>query len=309
MFFLCLTEKWRFEMKPIICFGVYVLLGLWMAACSNSAEIILPDADEITELGASCTALETMQVEAWQTFDAEELRKVYTEDIIHFDGAPRFVGIDEVTHMAEGIFTTAYFSDWKMDVGESYISQHGCVGTWVNWEIFAGTEEDPALEFDYLEARDGKISFWRLFYDAHFGSPITEEEFLREYADAWSSGNVQKIMDFYANRPSLDDSLLGMSLERKNQIKTYVEGILALSPGMEWEVLIPYVEDTSGIDFAEEYPHPSTGGVFGIHVTDEAGNTCMVEAFLMLTPDDDGKIIDHQMFYNEETLVECGWVK
>ena len=295
-------------MKQIAIFLVVLLCSVGLIACSSSAEIILPDADEITKLGETCTALETMQIVAWQSLDIEQVRSVYTDDVVHFDGYPAYVGVDSVVNMAERILT--FFADWQMGVGESYISDEGCVGTWLNWGIAEGqTSENPGREFDYLEVKNGKISFWRLFYDASFDAERIQQEFLDSYAEAWTSGDVNSIKDFYASNTTLEDSLMGVSISGKGNVGKYISSMMELGGDMEWEVLVPYGEESAPFPYDEEYPQPSTGGVFGIHVTDEAGKACMIEVFLMLTPDDDGKIIDHQMFYNEETLIECGWVK
>ena len=53
-----------------------------------------------------------------------------------------------------------------MKAGETYISKNECFGTWVNW--FSNLRDTTLTEFDLLESQDGKISFWRLFYDQNF---------------------------------------------------------------------------------------------------------------------------------------------
>ena len=270
------------------------------------------DVDTVAQKGDSCQALYQDHIAAWDSRDAEDLRQLYTEDIVHFDGQPLFVGIDEVVEMAG--FMYQIFPEWEMQAGDTYISLEKCLGTWINWGVFGFTQDDPAREYDLFETRGDQIFYWTLYYDQKFHSAIEEidlvdSDFLAQFASAWSSGDTQQVVELYAEDAMLEDSLFGFSIIGQEEITAYANRLFAQSPGASWEVLEVFAESKATPPFVEEYPFSAQGGVFGINVNDPEGKQCQVRVVVVLTPNDEGILLSQVVFYNAETLIACGWAE
>jgi len=288
------------------------LLFLSLSSCANTQALKTLDAQEVTTLGRNCEALYRSHIDAWDSRDPQNLRQIYTEDIVHFDGKPLYVGINRVVGMAKGMFE--FFPDWQMEAGETYISNDECLGTWVNWGVFDFTQANPGLEFDLLETREGKISFWRAFYDQNFLEAIPngthiEGEFLTRFANSWTGADIAALLKIYSQDVHIEDTLLGISDTGQQALIAYAEDIFDKSPEASWKLLYPFAEDEGGDITQKGQPFSSEGGVFGITVKDNSGNPCEIRVVLILTPDDNGNIQTQQIYYQADTLLACGWVK
>jgi len=282
---------------------------LILTACSSTKGFKTLDAQEITMLGDNCEEIYIAQIEAWKSKDPENLRLVYTDDIVHFDSEPAFIGIDRVVNMAKRMFRG--FRNWEMDAGETYISKDQCFGTWINWNTMGKTQENPGLEYDLLDTRDNKIYFWRLFYDPNFFSepPQSLMDDLAKFESNWSKSDSVKLMEMYSEDAELDDSLFGISISGHRKISDYADSFFMQNPGLAWHFLSPFSEGEAGPNYIDEYPVPSYGGVFTISVLDTEKEPCEIRAVVILTPDENGKIQKQQNFYNADSLIECGWAK
>jgi len=298
-----------FRLMLCILFLSAILINL--SSCSGSEAPKTLDAKEITSLGNHCEGLERKQVDAWNTKDPENLRQVYTDDIVHFDGQPLYTDIGEVIAMAHGIFSS--FPKWQMKPGETYISKDQCLGTWINWGLFGITQDDPGTEYNLLDFQGDKISYWRLFYDQRFdkawgGEQFIDPNFLSQFASGWSGGDAAELTKFYTEDAKLEDSLYRVAITGQPAIQNYANSFFARSPGASW-VLIDSFGEEKAENHPELYPPPSQGGVFAIKVTDAGGNPCEIIAAVILTPNEEKKIEAQKIFYNADTLLACGWAK
>ena len=285
---------------------ILILLILGLSGCLQKPNPIqLLSAQEIEALGKACKDFEKLQIDTWETRDPEKLRDIYTVDIVHFDSYPAYVGIDQVVDMAKMMFSI--FSAWEMEAGETYISGEKCVGTWVNWGIMGFTQENPGLEFDLLETKGDKISFWRLFYDEKFDFYPIDFKFLAMFENAWSASDAKRLVQIYSENAVLDDTVFGVSIEGKARIANYAQNFLELSHNGSWTLIQGFTEEK--IEFTEDYTGPSLGGVFGVDTTQPNGTNCEIRVAVILTPDENGKIQSQETFYDANSLVECGWVK
>ena len=285
------------------------LFGL--CACSNTDPLPTLNAGEISAINNRCEQFHLRHVEAWNTKESETLRGVYTPDIVHFDGYPVFVGIDEVIKMANNLFI--FFDRWEMKAGETYISQQACLGATPMWNIFGFTSEDPGMQYDLLETRKAKISFWRVFSEGellqestHDSDPI-DEDLLARFSAAWSSHNAGKVMNLYAKSAMLEDTLFGISVTGTQAMKDYVKAFMAKSSGASWELLQPFAEAEAALSFKDQYPFPSQGGIFAVSDNDASGAPCQLRLAVILTPDEEGRITNQIVFYDASTLLACGW--
>jgi hypothetical protein len=285
-------------------FSIAILLGL--SACSSTKAYPPLDAEVITSLRDNCKDIFSRHIDAWDSREAENLRLIYTDDIVNFEGEPLYTGIDEVVAMAKERYL--YFPNWQMKAGETYISKNECFGTWVNW--FNNLQDNVETEFDLLQTQGGKISFWRLFFDEKFyrmfGYPkYIKNDFLAQYASSWSSGKTNEILKLYSTNATLEDTLFGISISGEEAIGDYADSILAKSSGANWELIHPFAE---GERDTADYTN-SHGGVYAITVKDTEGNPCEIRAVVILTPDKEGKIQSQEVFYNADSLIACGWAK
>lgn len=283
---------------------ILLAAGMLLSSCS-SQKIVSPAGDEIISLGEDCAEIYQAQIDAWVSKDPEQLRSVYTDDIVHFDGKPLFVGIDEVIAMAQQMFRV--FPNWQMKAGQTYISREDCLGTWMFWDTGGLQEDDPGMEFDLLETRDGKISFWRLFYDHHFDSERINEEILKLFALTWSQGDPELILEIFSQDAVVEDTLFGVTATGPVEILSYRDSLLKAHPDTSWDLFYPFAED----DFANDENEilASKGGVFNISTVDTRGNSCQIQAVLILTPDPEGRIQGLKTFYEADSFVACGWAK
>lgn len=290
--------------------GLFLLLFcvIGITACStNTKQLQTLSAQEIETIGNTCEDFARLQIETWDTRDAENLREIYTEDIVHFDNNPAFVGIDEVLGMATRMFKM--FPDWGMELGDTYISKEKCVGTWINWGVLGLKQDDPGLEFDLLETRDNRISFWRLFYDENFNFAPIDYEFLSQFEQSWSENDENALLDNYSKNARLEDTLFDVSIVGHKKIADYAANMFSLSQGATWKLVVPFTEGEAAYPYEEEYPFPSNGGVFSISTKTPDGTACEIRAVVILTPDENGKIQAQETFYDANTLIECGWAK
>jgi hypothetical protein len=251
-------------------------------------------AHEIASLGSSCSELYKSHIDAWDSREPENLRQVYTEDIVHFDGEPLYVDIDGVVDMAKQMYKQ--FPNWQMEAGATYISEEQCLGTWINWGVFGLKQSDPGLEYDLMNIRSGRISYWRLFYDPGFfkamlgivtGGAIIDDDFLSQFASRWSGGDAAELVKIYSQDAELEDSLFGISIVGQQAIADYANWFFARSPGGAWELLYSFAESDASDPYKQQYPFPSQGGVFGIMGKDAGGNPCEIRAAVILTPNDE----------------------
>jgi hypothetical protein len=293
--------------------AVLILIALTtLAACTQAQGTSTSRADQIAALDRSCEDLYGEHIAAWNSKNPQNLRQIYTEDIVSFEGEPTYVGIEDVVEMADDMFQ--FFPDWQMQAGDTYISKPDeCFGTWLNWGVFGFPKENPGKEYDLFTIRDGKISFWRLFYDQKFQNAFAtyyriKTDFLAQFASAWSGGDAAELVKLYAENAELEDSLFGVNITGTLEIQDYATNFWRRSSGASWSLVTPFAEDLP-IKHPDLYPHPAQGGIYSISVKDRQGNPCEVRSAIMLTPDEQGMILAQKMFYNANTLLACGWVE
>ena len=205
----------------------------------------------------------------------------------------------------------AYFPNWEMKAGETYISNDKCFGEWINWDIFVLSEDKAAIEYDLLELKDSRIYFWRLFYDQKFHDifnnfDYVDEDLLRQFAATWTKKSVKEIESLYQEQGNIEDTLFRVSVQGSDEISDFIKAFVTQFPNAEWRLLYLFAEDEAGYSFRETYPFASQGGVFTLSISEKSGSQCEIRLVLVLTSDNDGKIIRQEVFYEAESLIECG---
>jgi hypothetical protein len=282
-----------------------------LSACSKVERLPTLEAAEVATLGNDCQALYQGFFNTWNSRNPENMPQIFTDDIVPFDGEPAFVGIDSVVEMATVMFEV--FPDWQMTAGQTYVSKDECLGTWLNWGLLGLEEDDPGIEYDLLQTRDGKIYFWQMFYNQRFHEVLDEPpvnlDFLAQFTSAWSARNTDELMKIYAQDAEIEDTLFEMTATGEQAIQDYADRFFAQSSEISWELLTPFSESPPTPAHQNQYPIQSQGGVFAIHVQDANGNPCEIQAVAILTPNDEGNIQTQKIFYQADSLVVCGWAK
>jgi hypothetical protein len=281
----------RKPVRLMLCtfFPIAILISL--SACSSKVEALQTlDAKEITTLGNNCDVVNTGFVDVANTKDIEKWKLVFTDDIVYIDGMPRAEGIDKLYTFISDFnkWMDTYYPDRHGEIGETYISKDDCLGTGNYWGWWGFTQSDPGIEYDLLQTRDGKISYWRGFYNQLFfsgfgGDYTVNNDFLSQFTVSWSGGNTGKLMKIYANDAKLEDTLFGISISGQSAIRGYADSFFAKSPGASWDLISTFAEQNATGDYLEQHPFPSQGGVYAIIVKDTAGNPCKINVVVILT--------------------------
>jgi hypothetical protein len=316
-------ELMKKETKRIMVIATGVIILLFsLPSCQNHKSIMkknelspalaILDAEMITSKDEICSNVVEGQIAAWQTREVKELEQVYTNDIIHFDGGPAYVGIEDVTYMAKSMWI--YFSKWEMKAGDTYISDNNCFGEWVNWSLFGFTEEDPGVEYDWLEFNEDGIYFWRLFYDQKFLQEFNHPEridsdFLKIFTNAWSDQELATLRNIYNQEAQIEDTLFNLQINGVDEIETFAGSYFIQFPNAEWRLIDMFGEEEASSLDLEEYPFTYQGGIMEIEIPDFETGSCTILAAVLLAPDEEGKIIRQKMFYEPQSLISCGLAK
>lgn len=284
------SRKWR------LLGTLLILISSVLGSCTPSVLEPLPQA-EVVDLADSCLEMIAKQISAWDSRDEDQLREVYTEDIVHFDGGPAYVGIDRVSGMARWMWEN--YGDWKMAPGETYIAADDCLGTSRDWDVFGFEEKKPGLEFDLIDFKDGKISFWRLFYSEQW--MVINKELLTQFAEVWSARNTPGLEEIYAQDAVLEDSLMGVEAVGLEEITAYAQALKKGYSLGSWDLLIPFAESENPVPDLQA----AKGGVYQI-TTGRDG--CLVQAAVILSANQEGKIAHQLTLYQVDSLQECGWI-
>ncbi|HEY9121755.1 MAG TPA: nuclear transport factor 2 family protein [Brevefilum sp.] len=301
---------------------ILLLFAVLFASCSvrteaviepeNNPALPLISKDQTLTKADFCSELYHAHIDAWNSRDVENLKVIYTEDIVHFDGEPLFVGIDEVSGMAEDMWQ--FFPEWEMKVGSTYISKEACLGEWINWNVFSFSEEDPGIEFDLLNYQDDKVHYWRAFYDKKFldifsHGDYIDENLLKNFASAWSSDDPTKIVEIYSDDALIIDTLFDISLDGNTAISEYADAYIRQFPGVKWDLVYSFAEDYSEYSSNTENPFHPQGGVFSITLQILDNDPCEIKAVVLLTPDNENKITEQSIYYDADSIVRCGLAK
>jgi ketosteroid isomerase-like protein len=250
---------------------------------------------------AALQSAEGAQIAAWNSRDLDAVRAVYSDDIVHHDGQPLFVGIEAVLAMVREMYRQ--FPELGGRLGGVYIGREDGFGVWEWWGVFRFTEDSPGVEYDLLETRDGRISYWTLFYDPDLlnrsGSPRLNLKLLEDYTAAWSSADPETVVRLYAEDAVREDTVLQERQEGQAAIRTFAASFFGAFPGAVCELLEPFGESAPGIRL---------GGVYAFHVTDELDQPCAVRMLVLLEPSE-GVIVNERVFYDAESLVSCSWAR
>lgn len=259
-------------------------------------------ASEIEAFRSTYASAAASQIEAWNTHDAEVIQQVYTQDAVHLDGSVQLAGIDQIAAMAAEMDTM--FPGMEGRLAGVYTGRNDGLDRWEIFGILTWTSDNPIVEYDLLEIREGKIASWRLLYDPDtrpFFTSSTERDeatasLLHSYASAWSSSDPAAVAALYAVDAVREDSLFEERIESRNGIESYAAGWFCWYPSATLE-LVDIITERTVAD-------PVIGGVFALQMSEEDAGEVRLAVLLNTS----GKnIIRERLYYDVESLVACGW--
>ncbi len=291
---------------------VPLILSFFLQSCSQAAQKAASrkvlQVGEVKSISAEFHRLADAARQATIDRDFAAMKnEIYSDDAVHHDGNM------ELTHSGLGMVSLlktwiTYFPDY----GSRPVSYH--IGrtdgfymeeSW-NWSNVSPnyTQDDPMINYMWFTLREGKISYWWMFYGRKsmerdgYGY---DEKLLEDYAAAWSSGDAKTAADLYAADAVRTDSLFEETQQGNAAIQQFASSFFTWYPGIKLTLLNTFAEGPQPI---------KKGGVYTMSVTDQSGAPCQVEALILLEGDQSEQKITHEwVFYQAESLIKCGWAK
>jgi uncharacterized protein (TIGR02246 family) len=272
-------------------------------------------AEEVAAVAERYAALlETEQV-AYETVDADLFLEIFAADVVHLDrsfGAD-IRGLEAVHGMLRDfmIFTAGM----QQQPGPLYVSSDAfLVFVEMHPLRLRGhdfTAEEPLVEVDRYEVRDGRVTFWQLYYGldtlrsfSFGGGPeqaAAHERVLADYAAAWSAGDPDAVATRYAPDALYEDGLFDLRAQGRDAIGAHAAELFAWYPELTVEVEVEQ-------RFAETADEPTVGGRLVLHAQDEAGDPCDLHVAVVLETSG-GLIVREQVFHTVDSLRACGLIE
>jgi hypothetical protein len=199
------------------------------------------------------------------------------------------------------------YPDYETRLNDTYLSRHQgivVVNSW-NWEpVPTGTKwtrDHPVTEYHWLKFDGTPNSNWQVFYGQELheaaGSPL-DQNILQEYASAWSSGSTETVADLYTTDAVRYEPLLWEDKNGISQIEEFASNFFSEYPNTPTELIQSFGDLPEG-NFV--------GGIYTLRVK-KFLRTCEIREIVVLKPDNH-KIAMEWVFYQGDTLIDCGWVR
>ncbi|HEX6306350.1 MAG TPA: nuclear transport factor 2 family protein [Anaerolineales bacterium] len=198
--------------------------------------------------------------------------------------------------------------DYEARLSNTFIGRHDgfIVNESWNWQpVITGanwTEDHPLTEYHWIGFDEGKISDWWLMYarelHAAIGRPL-DQTLLQDYAAAWSSGDAEVVANLYTPNGARRDALLEENQWGNAAVKEFAAKFFAWYPHVSLDLLQSFGELPAGTKI---------GAVYAIHVANRTGRPCDIRALILFEPDGQ-KIATEWVFYQAQSLLDCGWAR
>jgi ketosteroid isomerase-like protein len=302
-----MTDKAR--TNTILVFFTF-LTFLISAGCKQQRMARSPlSADNIQALSSELGRLSIANIQAWINKDATLMRQIYTEEVVHHDANVELIkGLENMIQFTN--IWKSYFPNYNARVGDTFIDKNDGVYLEESWgwtpecsSKDISSSNNPNINYSWLTLRDGKISYWWMFYgkDTCPAMIPSDSKLLQDYAGVWSSGKPQTIASLYAEDAIRQDSLFNENQEGNQAISEFAKNFINWYPGVRLTLLDEFAEGPKVI---------KRGGVYSIQISDPGGKPCEVKMLVVLEPDaTQSKIAKEWVFYNADSLIACGWAQ
>lgn len=294
-------------------FGVIALLSTDCGVFAGGTQRKPIPASTVLEDQASCETIARAHAEFWSAHDTDLFDEVYTEDVVHDDGEDPIVGAEDVSSMASNVLM--FFPRLQTRATSLYTAGEECLGVYEYFPVslsgYDFTEEDPLIEIDLLRARGDKINYWGLFED----HPTIEKQYpdeevvyflldernlLDSYAAAWSSGETDQVADLYASGATREDVTFAERQDGIEEIRSFARSFFKQYPAVQWNLETPFSGDISSGQVA--------GGTYTIRLEADSSEPCAIEAAVLLWRSGQ-EISRESIFYDADSLIDCGWAE
>jgi outer membrane murein-binding lipoprotein Lpp len=280
-----------------------IILMMVSPGCKQQASRPPLSADEVKTLASEIKRLSSDNIQAWNNHDDDLMHQLYTNDIMYYETGriSYYHGIENVIYLSK----ESVGADLDASQTGIFIGREDGFDIWeMNyWTEFGFSKENPAIAYSWYTLREGKISSWYLFWDSTVFTAqkldFTQKPLL-EYATAWSSNDPEAVASLYDPKVVRIDSLFGENQQGSTAVKEFATDYFAWYPGVRLELL-------KSFELYQSYP-VRIGGVYAIHVSDKAGQSCDVSAIILLDLTQD-MITNEWLFYNADSLIACGWAQ
>lgn len=270
----------------------------------------LLSADEVRSFSDEFYQLTNMRIQALMERDFEKYRQIFTDDIVHHDlNMELFKGVDNIISIDK--YLTSVYPDFQSRLVKTFIGSGDgfyIEDTW-NWvpmeyvkNIFSS--EHPLKNYMWMTVREGKLSYWWLFYGEEVfpaGNLEFDPKLLQDYAQAWSSEDPQIVSNLYAIDAVRTDGLFGEDQKGSAAIEDYATKLFTWYPGVRFTLVEAFGEFEKPV---------KRGGVYTISILDGASKPCDIDMIVLLEPDESQqKIAQEWVFYNTDSLIACGWAQ
>jgi ketosteroid isomerase-like protein len=242
--------------------------------------------------------------------DFDRLRQIYTEDIVHHDQNVEYAkGIENVILLQKEL--TSYFPNFENRLVSTFVGRDdgfNVEDTWgwapYNYKSNVWSSDYPLKNYSWFTLRDGKISYWWLFYGEEVfsvqGKPF-DSKMQKDYAAVWSWGDSEAVASLYTPEAIRQDTLYSEKQQGNSAIKAFATHFFAWYPGVHMTLLETFGEFPSVI---------KRGGIYTVSVSNSSGQPCNVNMLVLLEPDESQqKIAQEWLFYTADSLIACGWAQ
>jgi hypothetical protein len=291
-------------------FACIALLFIITAGCQQHPARPPLSATDVKTLSTEFDGISNAHLAAWNNHDFTSMDQVYADDIKYYEktgNAPDYQGSAEVIALMNGVDQDTNIGGLS---GGTFIGRETGFDIWEEWgydEELGFSKDNLLYEYNFYTLRGGKIAEWWLDYGMDYlavkGVQISEKP-LQEYAAAWSSGNPKTVASLYDPQAVRTDTLYGENEQGSTAIKEFAGSFFAWYPGVLLELQKSFA-----------YNPLEIGGVYAIHVSDQAGKPCDVRAIILLdleknkTTNKFDVITNERVFYQPDTLLACGWAR
>lgn len=289
-----------------------LILSFFLQGCGQTAQKVpsrrVLQAGEVKSISAEFHRLSDAVRETTLDRDFDAMKnEIFTEDAVHHDG-----NMELATTKGGMVSLLKQFILFYPDYNSRPVSYH--IGrtdgvymeeSW-NWSNVEPnyTQDAPMINYMWFTLREGKISYWWMFYghkSMERDGIDYDEKLLKDYAAAWSSGDAKTAAGLYTADAVRTDSLFEETQQGNAAVQQFASSFFTWYPGVQLTLLNTFAEGPKPI---------KKGGVYTMSVTDLSGAPCQIETLILLEGDQSEQKITHEwVFYQADSLIKCGWAQ
>ncbi|HSM01674.1 MAG TPA: nuclear transport factor 2 family protein [Acidimicrobiia bacterium] len=298
--------------------SIVVLVMILTPACSgdDGARTTPPvaiDAAELETISSHVSGVVLGHGDAWARADVDAILAFWDDETIHEDtGFNQLLTGEALFAMPDGF--DADYPDFRWDHVDLFVSRDAAIDVTAGWGVtlkgIEFTEAEAMGEIDRIEVdADGTIGRWTIFYDLATwevwrSPPFRLEDALRvigSYEEAWESGDVEAVRSLYASDAERRDTLLGTGGSVDDAAR-FAAAFFEAYPAASLQPGVAFADSRQ----TSARPGERVGSVFEIGLGPD--ESCSLRMAVLFELDGDA-ITAEEVFWDPDSLVECGWAE